>query len=157
MTYLILNTDETFELRWVDYYTISGFDQIMNIEQPDSVMGESPSKKNSAMEQDKLVEKKIQEILEEKRKTERNINICMYGKHEFTADKEIKFTVTHVYHNSCEELFEGEDPKEPFYGEIEALIANTNSNFKMILKLPLKIDNKFKSLMFYMQQNRIPE
>lgn len=33
MLYLILNTDETFELRWIDYYTISGFDEVMAIEE----------------------------------------------------------------------------------------------------------------------------
>ena len=33
MLYLILNTDETFECRWVDYHTISGFEEVMGIEE----------------------------------------------------------------------------------------------------------------------------
>ena len=32
MLHLTLNTDETFELRWVDYYSESGFDAILRKE-----------------------------------------------------------------------------------------------------------------------------
>lgn len=78
----------------------------------------------------------------------------MYGKHEFVADKEIKFTVTHIYHNNSEDLFDTEEMKNPFNGDIEPLIANTNSNFKMTLRVPLKIEPKFKSLMFFIQPQR---
>jgi hypothetical protein len=42
----------------------------------------------------------------------------MYGKHELTGDKDLKFTVTHCYHNTTEELFDGEELKQPFTGEI---------------------------------------
>ena len=41
MIYLTMNSDDTFELRWVDYFsnryytflTFSGFDEIMNLEE----------------------------------------------------------------------------------------------------------------------------
>lgn len=55
MLYLIMNADDTFEIRWVDYYSIryiirnsninSGFDEIMNLEEgthpPTSLSSES--------------------------------------------------------------------------------------------------------------------
>lgn len=36
---------------------------------------------------------------------ERNVNICFYGKHDMTGDKDLKFTITHCYYNTGEDLF----------------------------------------------------
>ena len=34
MLYLVINSDETFELRWIDYYSISGFDDLLSMKAP---------------------------------------------------------------------------------------------------------------------------
>ena len=33
MLYLVLNSDDTFEMRWIDYFSISGFDEIQKIDE----------------------------------------------------------------------------------------------------------------------------
>lgn len=92
-----------------------------------------------------MVEDKMEEILEsmfkhlksiEKKRLERNVNVCMYGRHDLTGDKDLKFTVTHCYHNGNDDLFEMEELKKEFSGE-------TFENMKtmyMNLKVPLKIE-----------------
>jgi hypothetical protein len=60
----------------------------------------------------------------------------MYGRHELAGEKDLKFTVSHVYHNQTEELFETDELKKEFTGE-------TFENLKtmyMNLKVPLKIE-----------------
>lgn len=72
----------------------------------------------------------------EKKRLERNVNVCMYGRHDLTGDKDLKFTVTHCYHNGNDDLFEMEELKKEFSGE-------TFENMKtmyMNLKVPLKIE-----------------
>ncbi len=69
----------------------------------------------------------------------------MYGRHELAGDKDLKFTVTHCYHNQTEELFDVEELKKEFTGE-------TFENMKtmyMNLKVPLKIEQRFKTLQLY--------
>ena len=83
-----MNSDDTFELRWVDYYSIrfdfvslnrfSGFDEIMNMEEGTKPpifynSSGSPEKKRedfkepatlSVKEQDEILENKIKEIMQ---------------------------------------------------------------------------------------------
>ena len=49
---------------------------------------------------------------------ERNTNICMYGKHEIVGDTEVKFSVTHCFHNQSEDLFDTDDLKKDFTGTV---------------------------------------
>ena len=81
----------------------------------------------------------------EKKKLERNVNICMYGKHYLTGDKDLKFSVTHCYHNNCDDLFDLEELKKEFAGEI---FENLKTMY-MNLKVPLKIEQKFKTLLLF--------
>lgn len=67
---------------------------------------------------------------------ERNVNICMYGRHDLTGDKDLKFQVTHCYHNGNEDLFDLEELKKEFYAET----FENMKNMYMNLKVPLKIE-----------------
>jgi len=84
-------------------------------------------------------------ILLEKKKLERNVNVCMYGRHDLTGDKDLKFTVTHCYHNGNDDLFETEELKKEFSGET----FETMKIMYMNLKVPLKIEQKFKTLQLF--------
>ena len=112
-------------------------------------------------EQDKMVEDKILEILEsniicmtnfliEKKQVERNVNICMYGKHFLAGDKDLKFQVTHCYHNNCDDLYDLEELKKEFAGET---FENLKSMY-MNLKVPLKIDTQYKTIQLFSQPGR---
>lgn len=71
----------------------------------------------------------------------------MYGRHEMVNDKDFRFTVTHCYHNlkGNEELFDPEELKKEFNGETFENLKNMYMN----LKVPLKIEQRFKTLQLF--------
>ena len=66
----------------------------------------------------------------------------MYGWHELKGDNYYHFTVTHCYHNTDEDLFDEEEMKQPFTGEVFQNLTKMYMN----VRVPLKIDSSFKNL-----------
>mmetsp|Transcript_36309 Transcript_36309/g.26934 ORF Transcript_36309/g.26934 Transcript_36309/m.26934 type:complete len:81 (+) Transcript_36309:324-566(+) len=75
----------------------------------------------------------------------------MYGKLDLNGDTQMTFHVTHCYHNldlgAAEPLFDPEELKKPFTGQV----AQKQVKMIMNIDVPLRINQKFKCVMF--QQN----
>ena len=94
MTYLIMQQEETFELRYIDYYSASGYDAIENeehlkkndqdtnkLKEIEAQLGASPRRKGQddaefnqkvfqteSLETDLIIERNLKEIIEKKKK-----------------------------------------------------------------------------------------
>ena len=95
MLFLALNNDETFELRWIDYFSVSCLDAINRGEHLKDLDGEttleevdSPDvekdylNEQKNLKEDLRIERNIWELLRKKKEQEVNVNACLYGHHE---------------------------------------------------------------------------
>ena len=102
------------------------------------------------LKEDLRIERNIWELLRKKKGQEVNVNACLYGHHEQTTDQEIKFFATQYFQNNRDALISEEELKDPFVGRIEP----EGASMCMRLNIPLRIEERFKTLEFIAQPQR---